>query len=376
MKIALVHDYIKEYGGAERVLEAMHEIWPEAPVYTSVYLPEFLGPHKERFAGWNIIPSWLQQIPFVHKLISPIRLITPWVFEHWDFREFDAVIVSATGAYFPNLLVRPVDCKHICYCHTPPRYLYGYPTARDWKKHIIGRALGEFFNHFLRQTDFLSYQRPDAIIANSREVQSRIRKFYHRDAVVIYPPAEMVERISGKQLAVSSKRKKKYFLAGGRLARAKHIDVIIEACNHLQVPLKIFGRGFADYDRELRRLAGPTIEFIGEVNDATLKDLYEGAKALLFASELEDFGIMPVEAQACGTPVIAFASGGVTETVLDGKTGILYSELSAESLCRAIEGLGKLAIKPEDCQKNAQRFGKKRFQKELRTFVEQTVADR
>lgn len=373
MKIALVHDYIKEYGGAERVLEAMHDIWPQAPVYTTVYLPEFLGPHKKRFLDWNIIPSGLQNLPFVHKLISPIRLFTPWVFKQWDFSAFDAVIVSATGAYFPNLINHRPQTVHICYCHTPPRYLYGYPTARDWTKNIAMRVTASVANHFLRQTDFRSYQRPDVIIANSHEVQRRIEKFYRREATVIYPPVEIADHLDSKQYAVSSKQKKRYFITGGRLARAKHIDLIIKACNELQAPLKIFGRGFADYDRELHTIAGPTIEFVGEVNDQDLTGLYSGAKALLFASEFEDFGIMPVEAQACGTPVIAYKSGGVLETVIDGKTGLFFDRLDTESLITAIKKFDTLKIRADDCQKNAERFGKKRFQAELATFIKNNL---
>jgi hypothetical protein len=142
MKVALVHDYIKEYGGAERVLEALHEIWPSAPVYTSVYLPEFLGPHKARFKNWHIKTSWLQFLPFKSRLISPLRLVAPFVFKQFDFSQFDIVIVSATGAYSPNGKWKMENGKsplHICYCHTPPRYLYGFATARDWKNNLLFR---------------------------------------------------------------------------------------------------------------------------------------------------------------------------------------------------------------------------------------------
>ena len=175
MKIALVHDYIKEYGGAERVLEALHEIWPTSPVYTTVYLPEFLGPHKERFKSWDIRTSFLQYIPLKEKLISPFRIIAPFVFKRFDFSRFDVVIISATGAYSPNgIKIKDQRSKiksttqkskvlnnnytlyakrylpiHICYCHTPPRYLYGYATAREWKKNIIFRVIGEIGNHIL-----------------------------------------------------------------------------------------------------------------------------------------------------------------------------------------------------------------------------------
>src|SRR6266705_75959 len=188
MKIALVHDYIKEYGGAERVLESLHEMYPDAPVFTLIYCPEFLGPHQERFKNWNIQTSFLQQIPFKHKLISIFRLFAPFVFKAFDFSGFDVIIVSATGAYNPNMIEKKT-AKQICYCHTPPRYLYGYATARDWKKNILLRILGETANHFLRLVDYRSSQNVDLFIANSENVKKRIEKFYRKDAVVVYPPA-------------------------------------------------------------------------------------------------------------------------------------------------------------------------------------------
>lgn len=364
MKIALVHDYIKEYGGAERVLEAFHEIWPEAPVYTSVYLPGFLGPHEARFRNWNIITSKAQSIPFIHKLISPLRLFTPWIFENFDFSPFDVVLVSQTGAYFPNLLVLDPKTVHISYCHTPPRYLYGYATARDWKKHLIPRIFGELSNHSLRQVDFIAAQRPNYFIANSLEVKRRIVKFYRREAEVIYPPVAVSVKGKGE-----SGKENNYYLTGGRLARAKHIDLIIQACNEEKLPLKIFGKGFADYDRELRKIAGPTIEFVGEVTDPELKDLYGNAKALLYASEDEDFGIMPVEAMASGTPVIAYRSGGVQETIVEGKTGLFFDSLKKESVLAAVKSLSIKEIKRDECIKRASYFSKERFKREIEVFV-------
>ncbi|MCL5797204.1 MAG: glycosyltransferase [Patescibacteria group bacterium] len=366
MKIALVHDYIKEYGGAERVLESLHEIWPEAPVYTTVYLPEFLGPHRKRFEDWNIIPSRLQKIPFIHKLISPVRLFTTGVFKDWDFSGFDVVFVSATGAYFPNMIVTKSPILHICYCHAPPRYLYGYPTARNWQKHALGRLMGGFFNHSLRQTDFVSYQRPDYIIANSVEVKSRIQKFYRRDSSVIYPPVE----IPKNKEHVTNNKKEKYYLTGGRLARAKRVDLIIQACNRLRLSLKVYGRAFADYGEELKSIAGPTIEFVGEIDDQKLAKLYQNARAFLYSSEYEDFGIVPVEAQGFGVPVIGFGQSGVKETVIDGKTGVLFDKPTVESLIKAIKGLQKLKIKPQDCITNAQKYNKERFKREIKNFVE------
>ena len=369
MKVALVHDYIKEYGGAERVLEALHELYPKADVYTSVYLPDFLGPHKERFKTWNIKTSFLQFIPGKEKLISPFRLLAPFAFRRFDLSSYDVVIVSATGAYFPNLIKTKKNdntkgAVHICYCHTPPRYLYGYATARDWKKNKVFNILGEAANHVLRIVDGYASERVDHYLANSEEVAGRIEKFYRRKAKIVYPP---VEASKGQQ--ATSSKSRGYYLTGGRLARAKHVDLIVRTATKLGFPLKVFGKSFAGYGRELEVLAGPSVEFVGEVSDDEKARLMAGAKAFLFASEDEDFGIVPVEAMALGTPVIAYRSGGLKETVIDGETGILFDELSIESLTAAIERFEKSDIETEDCMKQARNFGKERFIKEISAFV-------
>ncbi|MCL4419054.1 glycosyltransferase [Patescibacteria group bacterium] len=394
MKVALVHDYIKEYGGAERVLEALHEIWPDAPVFTSVYLPEFLGPHRQRFKDWNIKTSIFQSLPFKAKLISPMRIFAPFIFNSFNFSPpaggFDVVIVSATGAYTPNIIQKSKvkSQKLICYCHTPPRYLYGYATAREWKKNIIFRVFGELVNHFLRLVDFKSSQNVDFFIANSRNVEGRIKKFYKKDATVIYPPVDIApgpattfppvnarsSLLSSNELRVvgspsSRVTPRSYFLAGGRLARPKHIGLIIETFVKLKLPLKIFGRGFAGYELELKSKANSKIEFLGEVSDSEKLELMRNAKAFVFASVDEDFGITPVEAMSVGTPVIAYKSGGVVESVLGGKTGIFFDNLTAESLLKAIERFSNIAIKPEDCINQAQKFSKERFKKEIKSFV-------
>jgi len=362
MKIALVHDYIKEYGGAERVLETLHELFPQAPVYTTVYLPEYLGPHKKRFASWNIKTSWLQHVPFVAKLISPLRLIAPSIFRHMDLSAYDLVIVSATGAYAPNL-VKKGKAKLICYCHTPPRYLYGYATARNWKNNPVLRIIGEFFNHFLRITDYESSQNVDQFIANSKEVALRIKKFYRKDALVIYPPVDI-------PLQAKSNRSRTYFLTGGRLATPKHIDLAITACTKLSLPLKVFGKGFAGYGEELRAIAGPTIEFVGEITDVEKWKLMRGARAFLFPSEDEDFGIIPVEAMACGTPVIAYRSGGVVESVVERKTGLFFDKLSISSLSQTIKQFEKMKVDWSSvCINQVRTFSKISFMKQMRNVV-------
>ena len=382
MKVAFVHDYIKEYGGAERVLEALHEIWPDAPVFTSVYLPEFLGPHEARFKSWDIKTSFLQEIPFVGKLISPIRLIAPFMFRSFDFSKFDVVIVSATGAYSPNSIVCHPDIRkgpiHICYSHTPPRYLYGYATAREWKNNLIFRILGEIANHFLRLVDFKSTQNVDFFIANSKNVADRVKKFYRKDSVVIYPPvggpvrslppesSPLTVRAVGSP---SSYATPSYFLAGGRIARPKHIDLIIKTFEQLDLPLVVFGREFGGMNNKELKINNSKIKFLGEVSDEEKMELMRNAKAFVFAAEDEDFGITPVEAMSVGTPVIAYKSGGVLETIIDGKTGIFYRFNDLNHLSEAIHKFEKTKFDRELILQQAQKFGKERFKREIRAFV-------
>lgn len=373
MKIALVHDYLKEYGGAERVLEVLRETWPEAPIYTLVYLPKFLGPHQQRIKNWDvrpIIPSWF---PFLEKMISPLRLVAPILFSRLDLSNFDIVIVSATGAYNPNL-IKTKPGAHICYCHTPPRYLYGLPTAREWKKHWWIRIPSEIANHFLRMVDFKSAQNVDFFIANSKNTAGRIKKFYRKDSTVIYPPIE-IKKILALSKKTMNKQKRTYFLAGGRLARAKRIDLAISACTRLNLSLKVFGKAFAGYKEELKQIAGPTVEFVGEVNDEELIDLYANCRAFLFCNLEEDFGMIPVEVMAAGRPVIALRSGGVVESVVEGKTGIFFEEPTVDSLVGAIKDFEKIEgkIKPEDCQKQAEKFSKEKFKEKIAKLVEENA---
>lgn len=366
MKVALVHDYIKEYGGAERVLEAFHALYPDAPIYTSLYYPQFLGPHKKRFEKMHIKSSWLQYVPFGYKLISPLRLLSPFAFKSLNLSEYDVVIVSQTGAYFPNL-VKKGKAKLYSYTHTPPRYLYGYKTARDWRKHKIFALCAEIANHILRIIDFYSSKNVDQFIANSQEVANRIKKFYRQDAVVIYPPVDI------PPLKKESKNKKSYYLAGGRLARAKGIDVIVDAFINNEENLKIFGKGFAGFSDELKeqsRVAGSRIEFVGEVSDEEKLQLMMNAKAYIFASYDEDFGITPVEAMGMGIPVIAYKSGGVQETVIEGKTGLFYTPNTPEKLNEIIKKLEEIKILPDDCRKQAQKFDTEHFNTSMKKLIQ------
>lgn len=380
MKIALVHDFLKEYGGAERVLETLHEIWPEAPVYTSFVDWKGLGPHAQRIKKWKIKESWVGKNWFVKKFHSPLRFLAPKVWESFDFSGYNAVITSS-GWYISRGIIVQKPTVHICYLHHPPRHLYGYQTAVEWQKYFPVRVYAHIVNHFLRMYDFEASQRVDYFIANSIETQRRITKFYRRDSVVIYPPVEiknqnqMLKRTvlffqKGQSLIDS----KNYFLSVCRLARAKHVDLIIDVCQKLDLPLVIVGKGREEeYLKSKVKGQRSKVKFLGEVPDEDLPILYKNAKALIFASKDEEFGIVPVEAMGQGTPVVAYKSGGLKETVVEGKTGVFFEELTVESLMKAIKRFDHLTILSSDCIAQARKFSKERFKKEIKEFVERAV---
>lgn len=361
MKVALVHDFLTEYGGAERVLEALHEIWPDVPVFTAYYKPESLGPHKDRFKNWDIRESWARKLPFFKKLLSPYRIFGPLIFESFDFKNYDLVI-SSTNTYFAKSIITGPKTLHICYCHTPPRYLYGYPTAREWKKYLIPRMFGEVANHFLRIWDFWAAQRVDYFIANSQNTRERIKKFYRRDSQVIYPPINVEKFKPAKTV-----KKDDYYLCVSRLARAKRIDLAVETASKLKFPLKIVGAGREE--TYLKSIAQENVEFLGEVSDKELISLYQKARALIFPAEEEDFGMVPVEAMAAGTPVIALKSGGVVESVIEEKTGVFFGEPTVASLVESVERFRRVEIDPKDCQVQANKFDRKVFQRSLKETV-------
>ena len=371
LKIALVHDYIKEFGGAEAVLEVLSDIFPDAPIYTSIYKPQYLGPHQSRLEKkWQnrVYPSFFQYIPFVQKIISPLRIFSPLAFKSFDFSKYNLIISSATGAYFPNSLNKKT-AKLICYCHTPPRYLYGLPTARKFTKNKLIKFLVDIINHFLRLKDFKYSQNVDQYIANSETTAARIQKFYRRDSLVINPPVDLPKKVSLLSKGEAAQPRGIYFLTGGRLARAKRFDIAIQACNQLGVKLKIFGRDFSNVSDDLKKIAGPTIEFLGEIDNETRAELYQKAQAFLFTADQEDFGMVPVEAMSYGCPVIAYRSGGVTETVVENKTGVFFDELTSKSCADAIQKFQKLKIKSSDCISRASEFSTEKFISKIKKLI-------
>lgn len=368
MKIALVHDQLGEFGGAERVLFAMSEIWPTAPIYTAFYRKD--SPAWERFKNKDIRVSWAQYVPgFTTKLHSPLRFLAPTIWNSFDFSGFDVIIGSASW-YITKGFTKKGKAIEICYCHTPPRWLYGYPTSVEWQRYPMVRAYASIVGFFMRQYDCEAAQRVDYFIANSQETKRRIQKFYRRDSTVIYPPIDLPNAAKVK--------KGNYYLVASRLVGGKGLGLAVEAAKRLKLNLKIVGEP-AGYGREMEMLkehAGGNIEFLGYVSDIELAGLYAGAKAFLALATDEDFGMTPVEAQSLGTPVIAYAGGGYKESVVDGKTGVFFHEPTVASLTQAIQSLNNRTISTKACIVQARKFSKEHFKTELTTFVEEAYSRR
>lgn len=380
LRVALVHDYLKEFGGAERVLRVLAEMWPEAPIYTAFMTPGSSA--ADAFADRRVIEwkhSWLLRYKNLH---SPLRFLIPMIWESFDFSEYDVVISSASGYVTKGLVTHP-GTIHICYCHTPPRFLYGYPTAQEWQKWWPVKIYGQILIHHLRQYDFWAAQRPDVMLANSEAVRQRILKFYRRDAEVVYPPVE----VGIKRKSVSSSDKG-YFLMVSRLVGGKGLEMALEAQRQLGFRLKIVGEkvGLRVNERRWEELTGSGVEWVGRVPDEELADLYAGADAYLALAEAEDFGMTVVEAMACGTPVVAYAGGGYLETVVAAKqgkersaggrnrgaTGVFFHEYTTESLVETLKKFDARMFEAKDCMRQAEKFSRQVFEHKMFDLVEKS----
>jgi len=368
MKVALVHDYLGEFGGAERVLEVLAEMFPEAPIYTAFFRK---GETYERFKNRDIRVSWAHHIPFFStKLHSPLRFLAPLIWESFDFKGFDLVISSASWYITKGILTGP-ETIHISYIHTPPRYLYGFETSIDWQKYWPLRIYARVVNHFLRGYDFAAAQRPDVLIANSENTRRRVQKFYRRDAEVIYPPVELPK--SDLRFTIYDLRR--YFLIVSRVVGGKGLELAVKACTELGLPLKVVGEpaGWSGEMKRLKRLAGYKVEFLGYVSDKELLNLYSGAKAFLATARDEDFGMTVVEAQLCGAPVIAYRGGGYLETVVEGKTGVFFDEYSVEGLKKALHNFKFLIFNFKTVINSTKRFSKKRFVEKMGKVISSAI---
>lgn len=380
MKIALVYDRVNKFGGAERVLLALHEIWPGAPLYTAVYDPKGAPWAKD----FKVIPSFIQSFPLAKKHHEIFPWLMPFAFESFNFDAFD-IVISVTSAEAKGIITKP-KTLHICYCLTPTRYLWSsykhyLKNPRYGLLNPLARFLMKTFLSKLRVWDKIASQRPDCYLAISKTVAKRIKKYYDREAKVIYPPVntDKFHPFSCKDLVFTGKltgkgqhvktRSLHYFLVVARLVSYKRVDIIVEAFNQLGLPLKIIGDGTER--KYLERKAKTNIEFLGQrLTDEQLLSYYQNCLALVFAGK-EDLGLVSLEAQACGKPVIAYKIGGVRETIVEGKTGMIFYPQTSRALIKAIKAFRPEKFKPEACWNNAKRFSKKRFVNKFKSFVEE-----
>jgi len=357
MKLAIVHDHLIQAGGAEKVLAVLQQIWPQAPTYTLLYQPENLG---QVCAKHEIKTSFLQHWPGALKHYQWFLPFMPLATESYDLFDYD-VVISSCSALAKGVITGP-QSVHICYCHTPTRYLWSdtHRYIEELKYNWLIKKIAPYFLSRLRSWDQLAAQRVDVFVANSNTVAARIAKYYHRDSVVIYPPVDT------NSFFVSDKIDK-YFLTGGRLVAYKRFDLVIKAFNRLGIPLKIFGAGPEFV--ELKKLAKNNIEFVGNVTTAELAKLYSHAQAFI-NPQLEDFGITPVEAMASGRPVIAYRAGGACETVVDNKTGKFFDEQSWEALADCVVRFKPENFNSAEIKLHANQFSTQRFVDQITALVE------
>jgi len=356
MKVALVYDRVNKWGGAERVLLALRKIFPGAPLFTSVY-------NKEK-ASWakvfDIKTSFLQKFPKASTSHELYAALMPLAFESFNFDEYDLVI-SVTSEAAKGIITKPYT-RHICYCLTPTRYLWsGY---NDYFKNPLLKFLSKPVVSYLRDWDKIAAQRPDEYIAISTEVQDRIKKYYGRESEIIYPPLMMND--AKKEEATGD-----YFLVVSRLTNFyKRVDIAIKACNELKLPLKIVGSGLDK--KNLMKIAGPTVEFLGNLTDDQLSVYYKKCRALIFPAR-EDFGLVMIEAQAFGRPVIAFRAGGALDIVKEGVTGEFFDEQIQSSLKGVLKSFNQKRYNTRLCRENSEKFSFVEFQKALKSFLNKQI---
>lgn len=359
MKVALVYDRLNKWGGAERVLLALHKIFPDAPLFTSVYSPDGASWAEE----FSVKPSFLQNLKFMREHNEMLALLMPVSFESFNFDEYDLVI-SVTSESANGIITKP-GTLHVCYCLTPTRYLWsGYD---EYFRGNFMRTVSSPALRYLRRWDKLSASRPDHYIAISSEVKNRIKKFYDKDSEIIFPPIMIDPKIS------KDTKNEDFYLLVSRLSRLsyyKKVDLAIEAFNRTGLNLKIVGSG--PLEKKLRKTAKKNIEFLGQLTDRELSHYYERCKALVFPG-LEDFGLVMAEAQFFGKPVIAFAAGGALDIVKNGKTGKLFYKQDVEALVNALKSFDESVYNKRDILESAKRFSFEKFRSDLEIYINKRI---
>ncbi|MEI7891027.1 MAG: glycosyltransferase [bacterium] len=365
MKIAFVHDYLVQYGGAERVLECLCELYPYAPIYTILHNPEAM---HGVFAEKRIYTSYLQKVPFARRWHRIFPLLMPPAIEQFDFSDYD-VIISDSSSYAKGIITRP-ETLHICYMHTPMRYAWDdcQKYTRDFYFPNIIKKIIPFAMNYIRLWDKVSSERVDVFIANSNFVARRIKKYYHKDSIVIHPPVD-----TEKFRIRDANSGEKYFLMVGRLIAYKRHSVAIRAFNELGLSLKIVGRG-PELER-LKKIAGPTVEFLSRVDDEELKQYYANCQAVIFPQE-EDFGIVAIEALSSGKPLIAFRGGDIPEHMEENKMGVFFDLQTKESIMNAVQRFEKLSFDGEYIRRKVLKFDREVFKQKMMDFIEDAVKNR
>jgi glycosyltransferase involved in cell wall biosynthesis len=361
MKVALVHYWLVGMRGGEAVLEALCELYPSADIFTHVVRPERISDIIKRHP---IKTSFIARLPFAKRYYQSYLPLMPLALEQLDLRDYDLVISSESGPA-KGVLTSP-DTLHICYCHSPMRYMWNMYLEYRQTAGTGVRYVMPLIMHKMRQWDFLSAARVDAFVANSENVARQIRKFYRRDAAVIHPPVDV-------EAFTPAANRDDFYLYVGQLTAYKRVDLAIDACNRLARPLVIIGDG--EQRANLQKRAGPTIRFLGRTSLSELRDSYSRCRAVLFPGE-EDFGIVPLEASASGAPVIAFAKGGALETVIDQETGVFFQEQSSPSLIEAMLAFEKIEHRfdPRRMVSHAARFSKEQFKRQMIAFIEHQIS--
>lgn len=368
LKIAIVHDYIKEFGGAERVLKTLSDMYPEAPIYTAFCVKDSTA--EKEFRGKKIVESWLAPLLKIWRLYSPLRFLAPIIWKSFDLSDYDLVITSCSW-YITRGFRIGTNTKVIAYCHTPPRWLYGYETSVGFTKYWPVKIYAKIVGYFMRKYDYKTAQNIDYWIANSKNVAGRIKKFYGKNSTVIYPPIE-VEKI---KKATKGLKKENYLIVVSRLVGAKGLEETAVAMKHLGINLKIVGEshGFADVEDKLKKLSGGNIEMMGRVSDEKMYELLGKARGFIALAQDEDFGMTLVEAQAAGIPVLAYNGGGYKESVIEGKTGMFVNSTDEKELETGIKKLLSTKWNKEEIIRNSERFSVARFEKEIIQFVESKI---
>jgi glycosyltransferase involved in cell wall biosynthesis len=361
MKVAIIHYWLVGMRGGEKVIEALCEMYPQADIFTHVYVPQAVS---ETIRRHRIIPTFINSLPRAARMYKTYLPLMPLALEQLDLRGYDLIISSESGP--AKGIVPPSDAVHVCYCHTPMRYVWNmYHEYRDGAG-LAARLMMPPLTHYLRMWDVTSAARVDSFVANSATVARRIHRYYGAQSVVIYPPVDT----DAFSIAAPSEQEE-YYLMAGELVSYKRPDLAVRAFNEMNLKLVVIGGG--DMLDEIRRLAGPTVTVLGPQPFDILKQHYARCRALVFPGE-EDFGMVPVEAMASGRPVVAFGKGGATETVAQGVSGVFFAEQTVEAISSAVKSLAAMAIDPARIAAHARQFGRERFFRKMSSHIDGLLA--